>query len=354
MANFIIKKRSKFLYASALIITFSFLLWTFSGNVALAKIFRLELKSKVVATVNEDRISADYLEFIAGFPGADEKLDYRKLLDQAIDISLLSQSAAKSGLVGLPGVKNSIRQSQLHFVLKYMMKAERKQYEPNERQKAELQFLQSQTKGKSIQIVDLNYESLSKDGPLSENQKKNTLVAALEDIKVSFDDIFTELGPCGEAIFMAMDESLKQEFIVRTLQIKILEKKFQQVSATEKPLIDEVFKRIQQSVEAEEYCLFLQGKEYQTDISVPENSRKPFQVKLEQAEINDFYLRNPQLFTSGTKRLLLTDPQAKSIAEQHLRIEKISNLIQSEVILLKKNFTIKKYDEVIAELEKGE
>lgn len=353
MAN-LIKKRSKLLYALALIISFSFILWIFRGNVALAKIFRMELKSKVVATVNEDRISADYLEYIAGFPRADEKLEYQKIVDQAIDISILSQTAAKYGLSNLPEVKNSISQSQLHYILKYMMKAEQRQYEPNERQKAELQLLQSQTKGKSIQFADLNYENLSKEGPLSENQKKNTFAATLEDIKVSFDDIFTELGPYGEAIFMAMDENLKQEFIVRTLQVKILEKKFHQVSATEKPLIDEVFKRIQQTVEAQEYCLFLQGKEYQTDIRVPDNSRKPFLVKLEQAEIKDFYLRNPKLFTSGTTQLPLIDPKAKSIAEQHLRLEKTKILIQGELKLLKSNFTIKKFDEVIAELEKEE
>lgn len=354
MVNLMMKKRSKFLYALASIIVFSLIFGIFWGNRAFAKIFRLELKSKAVATVNEDRISADYLEFVAGFPRADETLDYQKLLDQVIDTSLLSQTAAKYGLNNLPEVKNSIRQSQLHFVLKYMMKAERRQYEPNERQKAELQFLQSQTQGKAVQLATINYRNLSKDGPLSEDQKKNTQAAALEDIKVNFDDVFTELGPYGEAIFMSFEEPMKQEWIIRTLQIKILENKFHQVSAPEKPLIDEIFKRIKQSVEAKEYLLFLQGKEYRTDIGIPENGRKPFEIKLEQAEINDFYLRNPKLFSVGTKKLLLTDAKAKSIAEQNLRIEKLNNLIQSELILLKKNFSIKKYDEAIAELEKGE
>jgi hypothetical protein len=354
MAILMMKKRSKFLFASSLIIVFSLILWIFWGNAALAKIFRLELKSKAVATVNEDRISADYLEFIAGFPRADETLDYQKLVDQAIDISAFSQTAAKYGLNNLPEVKNAIRQSQLHFIIKYVMKAERKQYEPNERQKAELQFLQSQTYGKAIQLAALNYENLSKEGPISESQKKSVIAASLEDINVSLDDVFALFGAYGEAIFMALDEAQKQEYIFRTLQLKILEKKFEQVSAAEKPLIDEVFKRIQQSVEAKEYLLFLQGKEYQTDIRIPENGRKPFQIMVQQSEINDFYQRNPNLFTSGTKKLLSTDPKVKSIAEQNLRIEKFNNLIQSELTLLRKNFAIKKYDEVIAELEKGE
>ena len=354
MANLMLKKQSKFLYALASVIVFSLILWTVWGNTAFAKIFRLELKSKVAAMVNEDRISADYLEFIAGFPRADETLDYQKILDQAINISLLSQTAAKYGLNNLPEVKNSIRQSQQHFVIKYMMKAERKQYETNERQKAEMQFLKTQTSGKAVQLAGINYRNLCKDGPLSEDQKKNTQAAAWEDIKVNLDDVFTELGPDGEAIFMSFEEPMKQEFIMRALQVKILEKKFQQASAAEKPLIDEIFKRIKQSVEAKEYLNYLQGKQYLSDIRVPDNGRKPFQIKLEPAEIKDYYLRNPKLFSSGTKKLLLTDAKAQSIAQQNLRIEKLNTMIQNELILLRKNFTIKKYDEVIAELEKGE
>ena len=319
-------------------------------------IIKLELKYKVAAQVNEDKIGADYLQFIANYTQKQktDQVDYNKLLDQVINISLLSQAAVKAGLQELPQVKSDVFQAKQHFYIEYAMKVEKSKYERVGRQKAILEFLKAQTYGKQIQFPAVNYDILFKDGPLTGDQKKNTLVATLENTPISLEDVFKEYGPYGEAIFTAGDGNQKNDMITRTLQLKLVENKFSQLSAEKKGLFEEVLMRVEQGVTAKAYCRLAQGVEYQKQINTDLALRMPYKVQITELELKDYYQKNTSVFTLGTTKLTFDDPQAKIIAEQGVRLEKEKIIIQKELTQLQSTAVIKKFNDVLLELGRGD
>jgi hypothetical protein len=316
-------------------------------------VIRIDIQPlKVAATVNQDQISADYLKFAARLQGGTQT-DYNKLLDSAIDTSLLSQAAAKTGLTETPAVKTGVRRAQKHFSLTYVMNAEKYKTDEKNRQLRMLSYLQDLTKDKQISTPQMNYDELFINGPLAEDQKNNLTVASLDTVKISLGDVFDDLGPYGEAIFVAADSSLKRDLIIRSLQLKLVDNKFVQTSAAEKNVVNEVLNRIKQTVEARAYSYLIQGQDYQAGINSDQLVSKKVDTSPSTVEIKTFYEANPKLFTEGDKKLTLDNPKVMLLAEQNIRLGKEKTILENELKTLHDTSNIKKFSEVLTELQGG-
>jgi hypothetical protein len=307
-----------------------------------------DLTGKIVAEVNGDRISAAYLKFLYQTQ-TEKKVGYPQLLDLVIENILLSKGAAEAGLTESPEVKSGVRRACQDFYLDYLMAADKKPLDKSDHPDQSAQFLLEQTKGKKVEFSAVDYGSLLQN-EITADEKK-TVVAGVNNLKITLGEVIADLGAAGDVMFITLDSQARQKVITNSLQMKMVEAKFQQAGAAQQEFCNELVKRVQQADQMAAYCYFLLGEGFWKGNG--EVYRNDPGITVSETEIRSFYQNNDRLFMVDGKQLSPESGQAKAIARQSIQLEKEKALLETEVSRLRQTAAVKKFDRELAELERS-
>lgn len=276
------------------------------------------IKEEIVAQVDDDKISSDFIRLIIQDSLSAEK-DIRKVLDTVIKDILLSTEAKKLGINESPLVKQKIGQELDHVYISWIMKSKNPKMSLkeilrnfNELTEELFDFIIENTK---IKYEKINYTEAIIETRENKEKRKEIVIATINGENVTLQDILDRFPSYKEQRFFEGDEEYRESIVLQAIQMKYIKKKFNEVRE-ENPILKEYLLRVEQRVLADIVCGIYNDPK--AIYFKNETSDELFKIKLPKAKEEDlklYYDHNPEKFKI-----------ADWIKIRHIAVENIENL----------------------------